>query len=88
MMHGQQNIKFIDCRTVHLLLLLELAFIIMHAKNHVQVINAQHERMIHHYIDNKEKLFETNLALWFNKILSFEHFKPCTIDIKTKVRLL
>ena len=55
----------------------------MHAKNHVKVIHAQHARMIHRYKNTKEKLPETNLAIWFNKMLTFEHFKTCTTDIKT-----
>ena len=55
----------------------------MHAKNHVKVINAQHARMIHHYKNTKEKLLETNLAIWVNKMPSFEHFKTGTFDIKT-----
>jgi len=74
--------KFIDCRIVHLLV---LAHILMHAKNHVQMINAQHARMIHHYKNTNDKLLETNLAIWFNKMFTFEQIKTCTIDIKTNI---
>jgi len=80
--------ELIDCRIVHLLVLLELACVTMHAKNHIKVINAQHARMIHHYKNTKEKLLETNLAIWFNKMLTFEQIKTCTIDIKINICLL
>ena len=73
---------------MHFFVLLGLAYITMHVKNHVKVINAQHVRMIHHYKNTKQKLLETNLAIWFNKRLPFEHFKTCTINIKPNVCLL
>jgi len=49
------------------------------------MINAQHARMIHHYKNTKEKLLETNLAIWFNKMLTFEQIKTRTIDIKINI---
>ena len=48
--------EYIDCRVVHLLVLLKFEYIIIHGKNHVKMINAHHVRMIHHYKNTKEKL--------------------------------
>jgi hypothetical protein len=77
-----------DRRVVYLLVLLGLTYITLHAKKHVKVTNVQQTRMIHHYENTKQKLPETNLAIWFNKMFTFQHFETCTINIKTNVCLL
>jgi len=40
------------------------------------------QEIIHHYKNTREKLLQTNAAIWFNKMCRFKQLTPKYIQIK------
>ena len=49
--------------------------ITMQGMNNMAEENGQKARIIHHYKNTKEKLLQTNAAMWFNKIVCLSSVK-------------
>jgi hypothetical protein len=48
------------------------------------VIDAEQERIINTFKNAREKLLQTNAAIWFNKICRINHVTPQNSQIKIK----
>jgi len=48
------------------------------------MINKQ--EIVHHYKNTREKLLQTNAAIWFNKVCRFKQLTPKYVQIKEEIK--
>ena len=54
----------------------------MHGHMNVKFVNAKQAKEIYQYKNTKEKLYKTNVAVWYNKICREKQLKPNYISSK------